>query len=99
MHNYIDLSTGHLTVATRSMLDRFDASDRMAVGWPAMTIAGYEYGWFISVPAFDLPDIAEQCKALPKDLSDVLSYAYRHGAQLVRFDADGWTYDLPTYKD
>ena len=96
---YLDVSTGHLSVATRNMLERFDASDRMSVGWPAMTIAAYPHGWFVTVPPFGVPDIAEQCKALPQDLYDVLCHAYKGGAELVRFDTDGEQIDLPTYED
>jgi hypothetical protein len=93
---YLDLSTGHLTRTTQHLL----AMNTKTLGWPAMTIADYTYGWFVTVPAFDDPEILAQRCALPDDLQDVLTHAYTEGCQLIRFDADGDQLDdLPYYED
>lgn len=97
---YLDISTGHLTPDTRNLLERFGASDRFDIGWPALIVAPYEYGFFVTVPDYSTPEVAEQCKNLPKDLDDVLCHAYKAGAHLVRLDADGDAlYDLPHYEE
>lgn len=87
MYIYLDLSTGHLTDETRETLGRLTAADRFYCGWPAMTVAQYDYGFFITVPdAMTEPD---QMLALPDDLCNVLQFAAQLGAAVVRLDADG----------
>lgn len=100
---YLDLSTGHLTEATRDLIDTCVERQRSDLGgpgladWPAMTVAGYTYGWFMTVPyEFD----PHEWRALPQDLATVLSYARRHNVPLVRFDSDADTVaDLPLYEE
>lgn len=81
---YLDLSTGHLTRATMELLEDQDASRNC--GWPAMTIAPYEHGAFITVPSDAEP---EQWDALPADMREVLSFASNLGIAVLRFDSDG----------
>ena len=101
IHTYLDLSTGHLTEATRDLLDRaagdLSLSRGTINGWPAMSIAACPNGWFMTVPyEFD----PHQWRALPQDLGTVLSYARRNNVTLVRFDSDGDTVaDLPFYEE
>jgi hypothetical protein len=97
---YLDLSTGHLMLDTRQALSDSTEQDRLAHGWPAMTVAEYYEGWFITVPPFDDPEVLAQRSALPDDLYNVLTHAFNEGCQLVRFDADGDRLDgLPYYED
>jgi hypothetical protein len=70
------------------------------LGWPAMTVADYTYGWFITVPDLGQEDIARQMQAMPQDLQDVLTHAYTEGCHLIRFDTDGDAiHSLPYYED
>lgn len=89
--SYLDLSTGHLTKETMDNL----SYDTGRHGWPAMSIASYAYGAFVTVPDFKEAD----CSNLPDDLRAVLRHAYDEGCELVRFDADGEERDdLPTFE-
>lgn len=93
---YLDLSTGHLQQHT---LDKLTQIDGKRQGWPAMTIATYREGVFVSVPDFNLVS-SEQMRALPADLASMLLQAASEGAQLIRFDADGYVDgDLPYYQE
>lgn len=99
---YLDLSTGHLTQETMDKL----AVGRIAhlSGWPAMTIATYDHGAFVTVPS-DAEQ--EQWDALPADLRAVFDYAIAQftGApgqqviQVLRFDSDGDQIDGLEYHD
>jgi hypothetical protein len=93
IHTYVDISTGHVSRATMELLSSAGAIDNPCRehGWPAMTIAPYEYGVFITVPNLDDPECCsqQQRNALPLELELILTYALRHGAQVVRLDADG----------
>lgn len=97
---YLDLSTGHLSRDTRNFLEKeHNSATRGAMGWPAMTIAAYEYGWFITVPDFKLVSEA-QMDSMPHDLGTCLLLASAEGAELLRFDADGYIDgDLPYYQE
>ena len=98
INTYLDLSTAHLTARTLEQLQKRQGADNTpALGWPALTIANYPAGVFVSVPCLDLIGIA-QMQNLPSDLSEVLRYAYRRGCYLVRFDADGDNIGLPIYE-
>ena len=95
--SYLDLSTAHLRPDTRDMLDRLDGAPS---AWPAMSIFPGEYGWVVTVPPMDLPDVAAQMDNMPSDLADALSYAFDLGCELIRFDSDGYQVkDLPFYED
>lgn len=93
LHTYLDLSTSHVTERTEQQLPQAAAGFR--IGWPALTIAPYAHGYFITVPD---PLPGTDLSALPEDLAQVLAYARGLGAAVVRLDADGETTDqLPTY--
>lgn len=103
IRQYLDLSTGHLTVATRALLEvcaqrqRDDKGGPGVNDWPAMTVAAYTYGWFVTVPYEFEP---HQWRALPKDLADVLSHARGNNVSLVCFDSDGDAlHALPFYEE
>lgn len=83
---YLDLSTGHLRRETMDYLSNYDQGTCCALGWPAMSIAPYMHGCFVTVPG-EMTD--EQMDALPSDLEEVLSYARSKQASVVRFDSDG----------
>lgn len=97
---YLDLSTGHLSRGTMHNLELLACPDHFDSSWPAMTIAAYPHGVFITVPA-DCTE--EQSAALPADLRAVFDYA-KHpdreaNIQLLRFDSDGDQLDnLPFYE-
>ncbi len=99
--SYLDLSTAHLSRDTRNLLDRYDGVNNwQALGWPAITLASYEYGWFVTVPPVELPDVAYQMESMPADLRCCLLEASVQGCDLVRFDADGHIDgDLPYYQE
>jgi hypothetical protein len=89
---YLDLSTGHLTEETFQLLQRlfqYSARPPQDLGWPALTVALYEHGLFITVPPIELADVAGQTFNLPSDLRKILWYAHCEEATLIRFDADG----------
>lgn len=92
---YLDLSTSHVSRKTMELLETMTSRDRLGSGWPAMTVANYEYGCFITVPGTDAD---ESMQALPDDLCTLLTHARRLAVSLVRLDADGdVTYQLPIY--
>lgn len=102
---HLDCSTAHLTRETMEALSYLgvagdcatgDCSDERIkqAGWPAMTIAAYDKGAFVTIPGAPSEG---QLDFMPDDLVIVLAHAQRLGCQLVRFDADGATIDLPTY--
>lgn len=99
---YLDLSTGHLTDATRMLLDDYADHQRAphssvgVNGWPAMTVAAYGLGFFVTVPDAKEQDLS----GLPYDLVAVMRHAQRTRVPLLRFDSDGDTVgDLPRYED
>jgi hypothetical protein len=99
IYTYLDLSTAHLTQRTTELLEqvadhkRHDSAGGQPVGWPAMTISAYEYGFFITVP-----EHGEDLDQVPEDLRTVLKYAQKIGVCLLRFDRDADEQsDLPRY--
>ncbi len=95
---YLDLSIDHLTTDTRVELHISTANERMARGWPALTIAPYGYGYFITVPDVMAPGVSEQMYNLPPDLAFLLTHAASEECELIRFDTDGYVDgDLPWY--
>lgn len=94
LFRYLDLSTGHLSAETRDWLTEATPSYSPC---SSITIAQYEYGWFISIPANDesIDDLE-----VPDDLKSVLRYARNIGCDVVRLDADGIGADgLPVFED
>lgn len=88
---YLDCSTSHISKQTMELLDQGEGS-----GLSFMSVAPYKYGAFVTVP--DDADDAECVRAMPNDLAKVLAFAHGRGCQVVRFDADGATYDeLPSF--
>jgi hypothetical protein len=86
---YLDLSTGHVKQETMHTLQKLATPYWFDSSWPAMTIAGYDCGVFVTVPPLNEPDVAKQAENLPPELANVLWGAFRVGAALIRFDADG----------
>lgn len=83
---YLDLSTNHTTQATSDLLAVISSADRCKLEWPAMTVAPYEYGCFVTVP--DLVETPnERLMTLPQDLALVLMHARAQGCTVVRFDS------------
>jgi hypothetical protein len=81
--NYLDCSTGMLSHETYVQL-----TGHLIMGeWPAMTVAPYEFGVFISVPPAS--HIYEHADGLPEDLFCLLIYADEHDCQVIRLDAEG----------
>lgn len=83
---YLVLSSGHITVKTAELLDRWaaaDDSDR------PMMIASTNYGWFVSTRE---PEVANRAD-VPRDLDAVLRFARNQGYGYLLFDADGDTID------
>lgn len=100
---YLDLSTAHVSDATATLLDGFErglCTERLQeLNWPAMTIAPYDYGWFLTVPPDDEEEDREAIDRLPADLAHVMIYARRIGVDLLRFDKDADFIDgLPVYE-
>jgi hypothetical protein len=90
---YLDVSTSHVTRDTMQLL----SWGTLPLGMPAMTVASYEYGAFVSVPE-ELALASPEGQALPADLLEVLQAARTLGCDVVRLDADGAQMDaLPTY--
>lgn len=88
---YLDLCTNHVTQGTMDLLSTANKTrNDLAIwlGWPAMTIAPYEYGCFVTVPDFDNVE-PDKLNALPVDLAAVLRYAFDGGCYVVRFDSSG----------
>jgi hypothetical protein len=84
-HQYLDLSTGHVMQATMDLLSNGGLDLCREQGWPAMTIAPYPFGCFVTVPNMT----QEAIDALPPDLCEVFEYAFNLAVRLVRFDSDG----------
>lgn len=94
IYTYLDLSTGHLSAGTSAMLDGLAELPHShgavaALDWPAMTIASYPYGYFVTVPPLNMPDVRSQAENLPADLRACLEHAHTQGIHLLRFDAEG----------
>lgn len=85
VQKYLDLSTAHLTTATRTVLD---------AAAPITTFPHPEgYGWFVHVPE------PEHMPPQP-DLCACLQEARALGCGYILFDADADTMDgLATYED
>lgn len=93
IRNFLELSTGHLSVPTRNMLDA-DAAASVNGQQPNRWVAGYGYGWFIYANEEPYEDI------FPPDLIECMEYARKNGCDYILFDRDA-PFDecLPTYED
>lgn len=88
LRNFMDLSTAHLSLATRGLMEK--VSGEFALNhW----IAATPYGWFTYCDEENAED------SIPKDLFECMTYARKHGADYILFDrdADALT-DLPTFE-
>lgn len=101
MNKYLDLCTNALSRPTTLMLEAYATSNRP--DWPALTVANYEYGAFITVPPSDMDESGNRTDFtewdyMPDDLVAVLRYATEKGATVIRFDRDTEECeDLPSY--
>jgi hypothetical protein len=90
---YLDLSTAHLTPATRELLD--DEPDFVTT---VMKHPG-GYGWLVYVQQDDV-DPEEDAENIPPDLLACLKLAREHDCVWMLFDCDADTIPgLPTYDD
>jgi len=93
----LDISAHHVSQGTMKMLMKLDVETRIRQGWPAMTVAPYEHGVFMTVPEQQFLGI-DALKQMPDDLHSLLSAARLIGVNLLRLDQDGAIYPhLPTY--
>jgi len=84
----LDLSTGHLSLATRERLERSEDCADVGVTWRP-------YGYFLSADPESFRD-----KELPPDLLHCVRYAHANGAAYLLFDADAEVQvGLPYYDD
>lgn len=98
IYKYLDLSTAHLSAETKGDLD-LDGVNNLT----GLTVAKYDYGYFVSVPesmeAVDAPRCATK-QMLQADLREVLKLAVMSGCCVVRFDADAEVIDgLPVFEE
>lgn len=87
------LSTAHLTKATNDLL--YAGPSAWHPHW-FHHCAGYEFGWFLSVPTEEFQQANDP--ASPADIQAVMTWARKHGFGWIRLDSDGSvTNELPTY--
>ncbi|MTD47158.1 hypothetical protein GKE82_23435 [Conexibacter sp. W3-3-2] len=85
----LDLSTGHLTEQTRTLLRR--AQSRQGFG---LRTVPHQHGAI----AFLSEDLAQDLEHVPVDLARTVTLAHQHSALLINFDADAPTHpDLPVH--
>jgi len=91
----LSLSPHHLLPATLvELADAATTAPEKRVGWPAMTIAPYPSGVFLTVP-----EHGSSLEALPIDLARLLSTAQARGVVMIRLDAEADIDDaLPAYR-
>lgn len=84
----MDLSTGHLSLATREFLERPEECADVGVTWRP-------YGYFLSADPESFRD-----KELPPDMLHCVRYAHANGAAYLLFDVDAEIQEgLPFYDD
>jgi hypothetical protein len=84
----LDLSTGHLSLATRELLERSEDCADLGVTWRPD-------GYFLSANLDNFRD-----RDLPPDLLHCVRYAHANGAAYLLFDTDAAQQDgLPWYED
>jgi len=84
----LDLSTGHLSLATRELLERSEDCADVGVTWRP-------YGYFLSADPESFRD-----KELPPDLLHCVRFAHANGAAYLLFDTDAEVQEgLPYYDD
>jgi len=80
VYKYLDTSTCHVSRKTMDLLESTCGTNTFGC-----TVAGYEFGAFVSVPGSK--NEIDETKA-PEDLKVVLNYARKKGCDVIRFDAD-----------
>ncbi|TXM69653.1 hypothetical protein [Methylobacterium sp. WL120] len=96
VRRFLDLSTGHLTVETRMMLDLICEEQKRGdlTAWASCT----PFGWFMWAH-----DEESDLKQFPADLQACMRKAHEHGCDYLLFDRDAAPADeslgLPFYED
>lgn len=80
IHQMLCLSTAHLTLTTRELMDT-DALPG-SIFFPKS-----QHGWFMYVPEQQLLEAVSN--DLPSDVIECLSFACKQGMQWLMFDSDG----------
>ena len=88
VRKFLDLSTGHLTTATRQRLDSGE--------FPTLGMTGV-YGWLCYCDADSMSGVSE---VWGRDMHDCMALGVKLGVDYIMFDQDGPTYaGLPYYED
>ena len=91
VRRFLDLSTAHLTPATREYLERNNAS-------PTTYPHPHGYGWFIHVP--EDPALDPEPDEIPADLQTALALARTLDCDYLLFDRDALVIEtLARYKE
>lgn len=94
----LDISAQHVSHSTMELLFNSSVENRAHDGWPAMTVAPYEAGVFMTVPEREYLGTRDALKRMPEDLHTLLSAARLIGVNLLRLDEGGSIYPhLPLY--
>lgn len=102
IHQYLDLSTGHLPPSERSRLDQVGTPDerqRRPLKLPKTVMHGE--GWWVNVPTdFMVQTAVDAVKAGCPTLANILNYAHERGCWWINFDVDAERLgDLPYFGD
>jgi hypothetical protein len=99
VRKYADISTAHITQEDRDKLHEW-ALEEVHGGSAPITVAEYQYGFFISVPpqnAFDDKEFIDSL-GFSDDFVELIKLAGKQGADVVRLDADAFVSKvLPTF--
>jgi hypothetical protein len=97
IRKFLDLSTAHLTMASRDMLDELGRYS--AEGSPSSYLVGSTgFGWFVSANPAD--NEREDEEDIPDDLWAAMKHAKANGCDHILFDADApRDPDLPAFED
>lgn len=88
IRKFLDLSTGHLTLATRQRLE--------SGVFPTLTMSG-EYGWLCYADADSMAEVSEEWG---QDMHDCMALAVTLRAEYIMFDQDAPQHpDLRYYED
>lgn len=97
IRTFLDLSTGHLTPATRDKLDEWCGAIDLtrkshSADGPPTLMGATDCGWFVYTMA--------DTEGMPADLAECMAYACNEDCSYILFDCDG-PYDksLPVYEE
>ena len=87
---YADVSTKHITAKDNDILDRLKRSDNFP-----MTVANYEYGYFIALPELEtFRKYGEKDRLIEHGMSEafchLIEMAIKKKCTILRLDRDGW---------